>query len=76
MREGSSSSFPTDDHKVREFSYTDVFENSIPQNCFAIREDQQTRGEVEESLRIIASKVHVLYGKTKGGSKTMLLLEF
>ena len=67
--EGSSSSFQNDDQKVREFTYTDLFENSIPQNCFAIREDQQTRAEVEESLRIIASKVHVLYGKTKGGSQ-------
>jgi len=38
-----------------------------------MREDQQTRGEVEDSLRIIASKVHVLYGKTKGGSKSMEL---
>ena len=67
--EGSSSSFRNDDQKVREFTYTDLFENSIPQNCFAIREDQHTRAEVEESLRIIASKVHVLYGKTKGGSQ-------
>ena len=70
--EGSSSSLPTDDLKAREFSYTDLFENSIPQNCFAISEDQQTRDEVEESLRKIASKVHVLYSKAKGGSNSGL----
>ena len=72
--EGTSSSLPTDDlQKAREFSYTDLFENSIPQNCFAISEDQHTRDEVEESLRKIASKVHAFYGKAKGGSKTMEL---
>ena len=71
--EGSSSSLPTDDLKTREFSYTDLFENSIPQNCFAISEDQQTRDEVEESLRKIASKVHVLYSKAKVGRKAMEL---
>ena len=71
--EGFSSSLPTDDLKAREFSYTDLFESSIPQNCFAISEDQQTRDEVEESLRKIASKVHVLYSKAKGGSKAMEL---
>ena len=69
--EGSSSSLPTDDLKAREFSYTDLFENSIPQNCFAISGDQQTRDNVEESLRKIAYKVHVLYSKAKGGSKAM-----
>lgn len=57
--------------KVKEFSYTDLFRNSIPQNCFVISEDQQISCEVEESLRLIATKVHALYGKTKGGNKRM-----
>ncbi|KAJ7384007.1 hypothetical protein OS493_024018 [Desmophyllum pertusum] len=30
---------------------------------------EQIRGEVDESLRVIASRVHALYGKTKGSRK-------
>ena len=40
---------------------------------FAISEDEQIRGEVNQNLRMIATKTHALYGKAKGGRKIMEL---
>ena len=40
---------------------------------FAITDDVQIRGEVNQNLRIIATKTHALYGKTKRSRKIMEL---
>ena len=65
----SSSSSCTQNQQFKNFSSVDLFEHSIPENGFAISQDQQIRGEMDQDLRISATKVHALYGKSKGGTK-------
>ena len=56
-------------HAIKEFSYVDLFEFSIPGHTFAITADEQIRSEVKNTLGKIAGTVQSLYAKAKGGSK-------
>lgn len=57
---------------IKYTSYTDLFELAIPGNIFAIKKSAEARGDLNETLRKIASTVNSQYRNAKGRKREEL----
>ena len=55
-----------------EFTYVELFEYSIPGNSFGITSNEDVRSDINNSLRILSSKVIAEYGMARGRKKQQL----
>ncbi|CAB3983662.1 Hypothetical predicted protein [Paramuricea clavata] len=58
-----------------QFTYIELFEFAIPGNSFGLTHDQVVRSEINNSLRVMAAKVYVEYGKNRGRKRQQLDLK-